>query len=380
MTAFSVRTPIIASDSASFEHEQVILVQDIASGLKAIVAIHSTSLGPALGGTRFQVYASDEEAVRDALNLSRGMSYKNALAGLDFGGGKAVIIGDPAKAKSEELLLAYGRFVASLGGRYLTACDVGTSVADMDVIARACRWTVSRSPEIGGVGDPSVPTAVGVLQGMRAAALHRWGTPSLQGRTVGIAGVGKVGHLLVKHLFEEGARLVVTDVREGPVRRVVEKFPHITVVNDTESLIRFKGLDVYAPCALGGVLDEAVVPVITAEVVCGSANNQLAHSGVEQHLADRGILYVPDYVVNAGGVIQAAGELSGLTPRQSAMKVERIFDTTLTVLEQAEADGILPSDAADRIAERRITASAEARVKKRRPLWKRQVGRGTGEP
>ncbi|MGW0536871.1 Leu/Phe/Val dehydrogenase [Streptomyces sp. NPDC003032] len=366
MTAFTVRTPIIASDSTSLKHEQVMLVQDAASGLKAVIAIHSTSPGPALGGTRFKVYGSDEEAVRDALNLSRGMSYKNALAGLDFGGGKAVIIGDPAKARSEELLLAYGRFVASLGGRYITACDVGTSVADMDVIARVCRWTISRSPEIGGAGDPSVPTAVGVLQGMRAAALHRWGTPSLRGRTVGIAGVGKVGYLLAQHLFEEGARLVVTDVRKGPIRRVVEKFPYITVVDDTESLIRFKGLDVYAPCALGGVLDEAVVPVITAEVVCGSANNQLTHSKVEQRLADRGILYVPDYVVNAGGVIQAAGELYGLTSRESAMKVERVFDTTLTVLQQAEADGVLPGVAADLIAERRIIASANARAENRK--------------
>ncbi|MET9549931.1 Glu/Leu/Phe/Val dehydrogenase dimerization domain-containing protein [Streptomyces sp. NPDC006627] len=365
MTAFSLKAPLTALDSTPFEHEQVVLLQDSVSGLKAIIAIHSTALGPAVGGTRFQAYDSDEEAVRDALNLSRGMSYKNALAGLDLGGGKAVIIGDPAQVKTESLLLAYGRFVASLGGRYMTACDVGTYVADMDVIARVCRWTVSRSPELGGAGDPSTATAVGVLQGMRAAALHRWGATSLQGRTVGVAGVGKVGHLLVEHLFNEGARVVVTDVREDAVRRVTDKFPQVTVVADTEALTRFDSLDIYAPCALGGALNETVVSAITAEMVCGAANNQLVHPGVEKQLADRGVLYVPDYVVNAGGVVQAAGELRGLTPRRSALQVERLFDTTLAVLEHAKAEGILPGEAADRMAEQRMSASKSRRSRGR---------------
>src|SRR4051812_18985935 len=192
-------------------HEQVVLCQDRASGLKAVIAVHSTALGPALGGTRFFPYASDEEAVEDALNLARGMSYKNALAGLDLGGGKAVIIGDPDTLKSGELLLAYGRCVASLGGRYVTACDVGTYVADMDVIARENPWTTGRSPEQGGAGDSSVLTAYGVFQGMRAAARSQWGEPSLRGRRVGVAGVGKVGHHLVGHLLADGAEVVVTD-------------------------------------------------------------------------------------------------------------------------------------------------------------------------
>ena len=199
-------------------HEQVVLCQDRASGLKAVIAIHSTALGPALGGTRFYPYATEEEAVADALNLARGMSYKNAMAGLDHGGGKAVIIGDPDAIKTEELLLAYGRFVASLGGRYVTACDVGTYVADMDVVARECRWTTGRSPENGGAGDSSVLTAFGVFQGMRASAQHLWGDPTLRGRRVGIAGVGKVGHHLVEHLLEDGAEVVITDVREEAVR------------------------------------------------------------------------------------------------------------------------------------------------------------------
>ncbi|MEB8341316.1 NAD(P)-binding domain-containing protein [Streptomyces endophyticus] len=339
-------------------HEQVVLCQDRASGLKAVIALHNTALGPALGGTRFYPYASEEEAVADALNLARGMSYKNAMAGLDHGGGKAVIIGDPHTVKSEQLLLAYGRFVASLGGRYVTACDVGTYVADMDVVARECRWTTGRSPENGGAGDSSVLTAFGVFQGMRASAQHLWGDPTLRGRKVGIAGVGKVGHHLVEHLLEDGAEVVVTDVREESVRQITDRHPEVTVAADTEALIRVEGLDIYAPCALGGALNDDSVPVLTAKVVCGAANNQLAHPGVEKDLADRGILYAPDYVVNAGGVIQVAEELHGFDFDRCRAKAAKIFDTTLSIFARAKTDGIPPAAAADRIAEQRM---AEAR-------------------
>nr|Q53872.1 RecName: Full=Valine dehydrogenase; Short=ValDH [Streptomyces virginiae]AAC44587.1 valine dehydrogenase [Streptomyces virginiae] len=336
-------------------HEQVVLCQDRASGLKAVIAIHSTALGPALGGTRFYPYATEEEAVADVLNLSRGMSYKNAMAGLDHGGGKAVIIGDPEQIKSEDLLLAFGRFVASLGGRYVTACDVGTYVADMDVVARECRWTTGRSPENGGAGDSSVLTAFGVFQGMRASAEHLWGDPSLRGRKVGVAGVGKVGHHLVEHLLEDGADVVITDVREESVNRSTHKHPSVTAVADTEALIRTEGLDIYAPCALGGALDDDSVPVLTAKVVCGAANNQLAHPGVEKDLADRSILYAPDYVVNAGGVIQVADELRGFDFDRCKAKASKIFDTTLAIFARAKEDGIPPAAAADRIAEQRMS-------------------------
>jgi valine dehydrogenase (NAD+) len=339
-------------------HEQVVLCQDRASGLKAVIAIHSTALGPALGGTRFYPYASEQEAVADALNLSRGMSYKNAMAGLDHGGGKAVIIGDPEQIKSEELLLAYGRFVDSLGGRYVTACDVGTYVSDMDVAARESRWVTGRSPENGGAGDSSVLTAYGVFQGMRASAQHLWGEPTLRGRKVGIAGVGKVGHHLVDHLVSDGAEVVITDVREESVRRILGRHPQVTAAADTAALIRTEGLDVYAPCALGGALNDATVPAITAKVVCGAANNQLDHPGVEKDLADRGILYAPDYVVNAGGVIQVADELHGFDFDRCKAKASEIFDTTLAIFARAKADGIPPAAAADRIAEQRM---AEAR-------------------
>ncbi|MEU9372204.1 Glu/Leu/Phe/Val dehydrogenase dimerization domain-containing protein [Streptomyces sp. NPDC048255] len=349
-------------------HEQVVLCQDRATGLKAVIAIHSTALGPALGGTRFHAYASDEEAVLDALNLSRGMSYKNALAGLDLGGGKAVIIGDPASRdqgglKTEELLLAYGRFVESLGGRYVTACDVGTYVADMDVVARETRWATGRSPENGGAGDSSVLTAFGVFQGMRASAQHIWGDPTLRGRKVAVAGVGKVGHYLVEHLLEDGAEVVITDPRQESVQRILDKHPgKVTAVADTDALIRVEGLDIYAPCALGGALNDETVAALTAKVVCGAANNQLAHPGIEKDLADRGILYAPDYVVNAGGVIQVADELHGFDFDRCKAKASKIFDTTLAIFARAKADGIPPAAAADRIAEQRMADARAARA------------------
>ncbi|MEW2455478.1 Glu/Leu/Phe/Val dehydrogenase dimerization domain-containing protein [Streptomyces albus] len=341
-------------------HEQVVLCQDRESGLKAVIALHSTALGPALGGTRFHAYAGaadpEQAAVLDALNLARGMSYKNALAGLDHGGGKAVIIGDPEQIKTRALLRAYGRFVASLGGRYVTACDVGTYVQDMDVIAEECRWTTGRSPENGGAGDSSVLTAFGVYQGMRAAAQRLWGAPTLRDRLVGVAGVGKVGRHLVEHLVRDGARVVLTDVREEAVREVLAAHSGapVTAVADTAALIRTEGLDVYAPCALGGALNDETVPVLTAKAVCGAANNQLAHPGVEKDLDERGILYAPDYVVNAGGVIQVADELHGFDFARAKAKASKIFDTTAAIFERAATDGVPPAVAADRLAEQRM--------------------------
>jgi valine dehydrogenase (NAD+) len=347
----SVVSKLFRSDQGG--HEQVVLCQDRDSGLKAVIALHSTALGPGLGGTRFFPYASDEDAVEDALNLARGMSYKNALAGLDHGGGKAVIIGDPVIAKTPELLRAYGRFVASLGGRYVTACDVGTYVADMDVVATENPWTTGRSPENGGAGDSSVLTAFGVFQGMRASAQVLWDAPTLRGRRVGIAGVGKVGKHLVQHLLDDGAHIVVTDVNDAAVRAIIERHPEVEAVGTTGELIR-AGLDVYAPCALGSALNDETVPALTASVVCGAANNQLAHLGVEKDLADRGILYAPDYVVNAGGVIQVADELHGFDFDRAKAKAAKIYDTTLAIFERATADGIPPAAAADRLAEQRM--------------------------
>jgi valine dehydrogenase (NAD+) len=334
-------------------HEQVVVCHDASSGLRAIIAIHSTALGPALGGTRFYPYPDADAGLTDALHLSKGMTYKNALAGLDMGGGKAVIIGDPASDKSEPLLRAYGRFVQSLGGRYVTACDVGTYVQDMDVVARECDFVTGRSEADGGAGDSSVLTAFGVYQGMRAAAEHLWGTPSLAGRRIGIAGVGKVGRHLVGHVVEEGADVVVTDVSERAVETIRERFGQVDVVSDADELVR-SDIDVYAPCALGGALDDQVAQVLRASVVCGAANNQLASDGVADALVERGVLYCPDYLVNSGGVIQVADELRGFSFGRAKAKASGIFEATLAVLRTADEQGITPAAAADHLAERRM--------------------------
>ncbi len=334
-------------------HEQVVMCRDERSGLRAIIALHSTARGPALGGTRFHDYPTDGEALRDALNLSRGMSYKAAMAGLPLGGGKAVILGSPETQKTPALLRAYGRFVQSLAGRYYTACDVGTYPEDMDVIALESRFVTGRTVGQGGAGDSSVLTAYGVLQGMRAAAEATWGSPTLQGRTVGVAGVGKVGHHLVEHLLEDGADVVVTDPHEPSVQRVTQAHPEVRALPDTASLVRAR-LDVYAPCALGDALTDEVVEVLEARVVCGAANNQLAHPGVEKLLDERGILYAPDYVVNAGGLIQVADELHGFDFERARERSSRIFETTREVFALAATEGVPPAVAADRIAEKRM--------------------------
>ncbi len=343
-------------------HEQVVFCHDQASGLRAIIAIYSTALGPALGGTRFYPYATEDDALADVLNLSRAMAYKAACAGLDLGGGKAVIIGDPETAKTEPLLRAYGRFVQSLGGRYYTACDVGTYVEDMDVIARESSFVTGRSPAHGGAGDSSILTAFGVFQGMRAAAQVAWGSPSLRGRRVGVAGVGKVGHHLVEHLLEDGASVVVADVNWAVVDRVRALHPEVDAV-DPEALAT-EVMDVYAPCALGGALSDEVVAGLAAKVVCGAANNQLAHPGIEKQLEDRGIVYAPDYVVNSGGLIQVADEIEGFSGPRARAKAAEIFDTTLRIFRLGAEEGVPPAVAADRLAERRM-----AEVGRLRRFW-----------
>ncbi|MBA3991033.1 MAG: Glu/Leu/Phe/Val dehydrogenase [Propionibacteriales bacterium] len=345
------------------EHEQVVFCNDPASGLKAIIALYSTALGPGLGGTRFYPYATEEQALRDVLNLSRGMAYKAAVTGLDLGGGKAVIIGDPSVDKSEALLRAYGRFVQSLGGRYLTACDVGTYSEDMDVVARECDFVTGRTIEHGGAGDSSVLTAYGVFQGMLAAAEVAWGTPSLAGRRVGVAGVGKVGHHLVQHLLDDKAEVVITDVDEQAVHRITAVHPQVDVVVDNDALVA-SDIDVYAPCALGDAINDDSVQAIKARVICGGANNQLAHPGIEDILESRGILYAPDYCVNAGGLVQVADELEGFSFDRARARATGIFDTTKRVFEVAADQGLTTSVAADRIAERRI-----AEVGRLRGLW-----------
>jgi valine dehydrogenase (NAD+) len=342
-------------------HEQVVFCHDRQSGLRAIIAVYSTALGPSLGGTRFYPYPSEEEALHDVLELSRGMAYKNALAGLDLGGGKAVIWGDPDKDKSEALLRAYGRFVQSLGGRYYTACDVGTYVQDMDIVAKETRYVTGRSESHGGAGDSSVLTAYGVFQGMRAAAEHRWGTPTLAGRRVGIAGLGKVGKHLTRHLLEDGASVVATDVSERALDWASSTYPQVDLVDGNDELIAAP-IDVYAPCALGGALNDDTVPLLRARIVAGAANNQLAHPGIEKLLAERDVLYAPDYVVNSGGVIQVADEIEGFNFARAKARAGRIYDTTKQILQLAEVEGVPPAVAADRLAERRMAEIGRLRT------------------
>ena len=344
-------------------HEQVVFCNDRASGLRAIIALYSTALGPGLGGTRFYPYASEHDALRDVLNLSKGMAYKAAVTGLDLGGGKAVIIGDPRRDKSEALLRAYGRFVQSLGGRYYTACDVGTYSEDMDVVARECRFVTGRTVERGGAGDSSVLTAFGVFQGMRAAAEAAWGQPTLAGRRVGVAGVGKVGHHLVECLLNDGAEVVITDVYAPAVQRVVEAHPEVDVVPDNDALVG-SDIDVYAPCALGDAINDDSVQLLKAKVICGAANNQLAHPGIQDVLQSRGILYAPDYCVNAGGLVQVADELDGFSFERAQARATKIYDTTKRVFEVAAEEGVPTAIAADRLAERRM-----AEVGRLRGLW-----------
>jgi valine dehydrogenase (NAD+) len=356
--------PASALSSASQAgHEQVVFCQDAQTGLRAIIAIYSTALGPGLGGTRFYPYPSEDAALADVLNLSRAMAYKNSLAGLDLGGGKAVIIGDPDRDKSEALLRAYGRFVQSLGGRYVTACDIGTYSEDMDIVARECRYVTGRTVPHGGAGDSSVLTAIGVFQGMRAAAQHAWGDASLEGRLVGVEGVGKVGRRLAGHLTEAGARVVAWDVNPDAVRHTLAEHPGVQVAAGLDDLLG-RPLDIYAPCALGGALNDASVSRLSARIVCGGANNQLAHPGIEKMLADRGILYAPDYLVNAGGVIQVADELEGFNFERAKARADGIFTTTRKIFALADEEGVPPAVAADRLAERRM-----AEVGRLRSIW-----------
>ncbi len=341
-------------------HEQVVFCQDRGSGLKAIIAIYSTALGPALGGTRFYPYASEEAALTDVLALSKAMAYKASCAGIDLGGGKAVIIGDPARDKTEALLRAYGRMVQSLAGRYYTACDVGTYVQDMDVIAKESQFVTGRSPEHGGAGDSAVLTAFGVFQAMRAAAQHTWGAPTLAGKRVAVEGVGKVGYHLVEHLLTDGASVVVSDLNPTAVERV-RALSSTVEVADVGALPTLD-VDVYAPCALGASVTDELVPALQAQVICGAANNQLAHPGIEKQLADRGVLYTPDYVANAGGLVQVADEIEGFRFERAKAKAAKIFDTTVEVFRLATADGVPPAVAADRLAERRMTEVGRLRT------------------
>ncbi len=334
-------------------HEQVVFGSDPATGLRCIIALHSTALGPGLGGTRFYPYPDEQAALVDVLRLAKAMAYKNACAGLDHGGGKAVILGDPATAKTEALLRAYGRMVESLNGRYVTACDVGTTPADLAIVRRETRWATGYDLEAGGSGDSGILTAYGTYIGMRACAQRVWGNPSLNGRHVAIQGTGKVGKRLAGHLHAEGARLTVADVDKDSAEDCAEH-TNAEVVDPAD--IHAVDADVFSPNALGAVINDATVPQLRCRIVAGAANNQLAEDRHGAALADAGILYGPDYVLNAGGVIQVAAELhpAGYSEPRARHAVERIGDRLTAVFDLADAEGVPTNRAADLLAERRI--------------------------
>lgn len=334
-----------------YDYEQLVFCQDQQSGLKAIIAIHDTTLGPALGGTRMWTYISEEAAIEDALRLARGMTYKNAAAGLNLGGGKTVIIGDPLKDKNEELFRAFGRYIQGLNGRYITAEDVGTTVEDMDIIHEETDYVTGISPAFGSSGNPSPVTAYGVYKGMKAAAKAAFSTDSLEGKVIAVQGVGNVAYNLCRHLHEEGAKLIVTDIHIEAVKKAVNEFGAKAV---EPGEIYGVECDIYSPCALGAVINDHTIPQIKAKVIAGAANNQLKDPLHGDMIHDLGIIYAPDYVINAGGVINVADELYGYNYERAMKKVELVYANIERVIEIAKRDGIPTYLAADRMAEERI--------------------------
>jgi leucine dehydrogenase len=330
------------------EHEQLLFWSEPSIGYRGIIAIHDTTLGPALGGTRFWSYAGDQEALVDVLRLSRGMTYKAAITGLNLGGGKSVIIGDNRTLDREMIFRAHGRAVDSLKGRYITAEDVGTSVDDMEFIRMETDSVVG---VYGGSGDPSPVTAYGVYRGIKACAMFRYGEDSLDDKHVAVQGVGHVGYFLCEYLAQEGARLTVTDIDDERVARVVEEFGASAVQLDD---IYAVDADVFAPCALGAVINDDTLPVLKVDIVAGAANNQLARENHGREAERHGILYAPDYVINAGGLCNVYAELHDWKPERSRRKAGEIYGTLLRIFERAKEEGIPTSEAADRLAEQRI--------------------------
>lgn len=355
---------------STHDHEQVLFFQDKSVGLKAIIAIHNTVLGPALGGLRMWPYETEEAALRDALRLSRGMTYKNAAAGLNIGGGKAVIIGDPAKDKSEALFRSFGRVVESLGGRYITAEDVGVNVDDIEYIFQETAYVTGVHEVHGGSGDPSPFTAFGVMQGLKASLQRRFGNEELGRYSFAVQGLGHVGMKVVEHLREAGAKVFVTDIREENVRRAVDELGAEAVslddIYDVEA-------DVYTPAALGGTVNERTLPRFKFKVICGVANNQLESDEIGDEVERRGILYAPDYAVNAGGVMNASLELEGYNKERAMRRISMIYGNITSIFEIAERDGIPTYKAADRLAEERIAAMGKLKLPFRpaHPRWQR---------
>lgn len=333
------------------EHEQVVFCNDKKSGLKAIICIHSTALGPAVGGCRMWEYANDEEALIDALRLSRGMTYKNAMAGLPFGGGKGVILGDSKTMKSDELFKAYGRFLNNLNGRYVTAEDVGITTADMAIVHTETAFVAGLE---GKSGDPSPLTAYGVYKGIKASVQHKFGVDNLAGLNISVQGVGHVGYYLCRYLHDEGAKLIVCDINQESIDRVVTEF-NATAVGIDE--IYDQDVDIYAPCALGATINDQTINRLKCSIVAGAANNQLAEDRHGTELMQKGILYAPDYVINAGGIINISFE-ENYSLEKAMAKVDEIYDTLIEVFETSAREGNTTNHIADQLARERISRAS----------------------
>ncbi|WP_297334634.1 Glu/Leu/Phe/Val dehydrogenase dimerization domain-containing protein [Flavobacterium sp.] len=338
---------------ASFnDHEQIVFCHDKDTGLKAIIGIHNTVLGPALGGTRMWKYANEWEALNDVLRLSRGMTYKSAISGLNLGGGKAVIIGDAKADKTPEMMTRFGQFINSLSGKYITAEDVGTTTPDMDIIREVTPYVTGISEAKGGSGNPSPVTAYGVYMGMKAAAMHQFGTDKLEGKKILVQGTGHVGETLISYLTKEGAVVYVTDINVAKMQDVAGKYgAHVYTGEDIYSA----DVDIYAPCALGATVNDETIQRLKAKVIAGAANNQLANEEVHgKLLQEKGVLYAPDFLINAGGIINVYAEIVGYDKAEAMKRTENIYNTTLEILHFAEANHITTQQAAMSIAQKRI--------------------------
>jgi leucine dehydrogenase len=344
------------------EHEEVVFCHDKNVGLKAIIAIHNTALGPALGGTRMWNYKTEAEALTDVLRLSKGMTYKAAAAGLNLGGGKAVIIGDSKTQKTEGLFRAFGQFVNSLNGKYITAEDVGTAEKDMEYIYMETPWVTGIPKDFGGSGDPSPYTAHGVFMGIMATAKEKLGSDSLKGVRIAVQGLGNVGYHLVKYLVEDGAIVTVADIDADRVKKCTDQFKVTSVSPDK---ILFTDCDILAPCALGAIVNDQSLGQLKCKAISGGANNQLAESRHGDHLRELGILYAPDYVVNAGGLMNVFVELEGYSPDRAFDKTRKVYDNVMKVFQIAKRDQISTHLAADRMAEERVKTIG--RLKQRHP-------------
>jgi len=351
-----VENPVI-QEMLNLGHEQVVFCNDAKTGLKAIIGIHNTVLGPALGGTRMWVYNNELEALNDVLRLSRGMTYKAAVSGLNLGGGKAVIMGDSRTLKNEALMRRFGEFVHSLSGKYITAEDVGMTTKDMEYIHMETQHVAGIPESLGGGGDPSPVTAYGVYMGMKASAKKAYGSDSLEGKKVVVQGAGNVGRYLIDHLVKENAQIAVSDIFEDKIKLVTDKHANVAVVPADQ--VFEQDMDIYAPCALGATVNDDSLPQLKAAIIAGAANNQLANEakhGVE--VLEKGIIYAPDYLINAGGLINCYSELEGYNRDRALMGAEGIYQTTLDIFAMSEEENIPTYLAANKMAEQRIEAIA----------------------